>query len=1376
LWFLIAVLLLSAGTRMLYTFQLRRTGRAALQLADRAEENGRLVDVAEWLQYYVHCFPEDGDARARYGATMAKLARSPKERSEVLSLLEDILYRDPDRQELRRECIRLLMDAGRFGAAGYHVTVLLDAAPGDTDLELLLGSCYESDKHSQKAIEVYRNGILHSPTRIELYDRLARLLQEFNRNREADEVINDLAAKNPLSARAHLTRAEYWRKTGRMEEAERDVAYARDQLGAGNDADVLWASAEIALAKGRKEDARHWFQLSLEREPKKGHLAYLRLADIDLELGKARAAEDCLRRGLKEFPDVPELRWSLAHLLIQSGNETEVNELIGELRRRSFPVPFIEYLEARMLVQKSQWAAACLKLEPLQTSAVKSRELIRLVHLQLGRCHAELGNADQQYTFYRRAWIEGDSSGEAELGIASALSAMRLFDEALAIYRLKAAQFPAARYAAVRLLIRRNKLLPPGEHRWEEIDSLLCDVAEQNEGSVDVGILRADVSAARGDYEKARTQLISLRDRRRTEPACWTALAGLADRQGKSELILPLLAEAEKHLGRRIELHIAYARYWATYGGSRAPENLDRLAQDADKFNLSDQRRLRRTLAAAYEQVGAHGRAVEAWKQAAAQQPGAFDAHLALFELAFQSGDEAGMNKERAEIERAVGPDGTPARYAHACLLLWQGRNGNKQLQEESRKLLAGVAKKRPGWSMVALRRAQLADLSERPAEAIGYFQQALELGEGNPAVAKRLVELLVASGRYIEADKVIRELPERAVRSLGLQQLAAETSVRTNDIGRAMDLAREAVAADSQDYRRHLWLGSLLWAVNRPAEAEESFRKALALGAEMPETWVALVQHLARTGRKKEAETALDEAQKKLTEDEAPLALAQCHELLGHMDRARAAYEAILSRRPNDRSAQTAAVNFYLSTNQPRSAEPLLRELVTAQAELPESGRWARGLLALLLAASGDYHRSQEACALVGIRDITSAPNAGEAESSEDLRLKAMVLAMQRGIRTTDAAIALLEASASRRPLSEADQLLLAKLYQRSGDWYKARTLLERLLAAHPGNPEYLVTAALGFTIHGEVGAAEHWLSKLETIEPQSFRTIELKARLLKARGKKAEAAAILLKRADADQADPVQIAAVMESLGLVEAEQAYRKARAAGSSEILLRLAGYLSRQGRAGEALDTLERARSAAPLDEWVTAVAATVQSSKAGPDHIRRVEKWIEEEMGKNPSNAVLLYCLAHVRIVQGRSREAELLFRRVLNLNEKNIAAMNNLAWLLALTQESNPESLLWINKAVQAAGPQPSLLDTRGLVYLSLGRTGLAVADLKEAIDVEPTAVIYFHLARAQFAAGESDAARGSLRKAQIAGLSDVLTVLEKRSYRKLLLEINSN
>src|SRR5205809_211587 len=86
-----------------------------------------------------------------------------------------------------------------------------------------------------------------------------------------------------------------------------------------------------------------------------------------------------------------------------------------------------------------------------------------------------------------------------------------------------------------------------------------------------------------------------------------------------------------------------------------------------------------------------------------------------------------------------------------------------------------------PGWSRVPVLEAGLEELDDNPERAVECYQRALELGNRQPAIIRRVVQLLFERRRYAEAEQVIRKLLEHdhAPISGDLGRLAAEIALR---------------------------------------------------------------------------------------------------------------------------------------------------------------------------------------------------------------------------------------------------------------------------------------------------------------------------------------------------------------------------------------------------------------------------------------------------------------------------------------------------------------------------------------------------------------------------------------------------------------------
>lgn len=1384
-------ILFAAGVHFLHGFQERRNAGALLKQAERAESDGQNDQAVKHLRTYLGFVPDDTDVLARYGLLLERLAKSPNGRSQAFLVLEQVLRRQPERNDIRQKLIEIAMhpQVGRYSDAREHLELLLRNLAGeDADLEHRLARCHEAAGDFPQAAQWYEKAIQHAPQQTEAYLQLAHVYRRrLDKAQRADQVMDQLVAANADSFPALLARGRYYLELGQGEKAAADIGRAAEL--APDDAAVILAAASMAFSKGDLATARSRLERGLKINPDKAEF-YLALSELEMKAKRPTEALSCLRRGTEAIPADTDLLWSLANLLIQQGKEP--TEELARLAQRGVPDAQQDFLKARLLINQRQWLQACRLLEKHQVELHRRPDLGKHSDLLLGECYGQFGNLDQQYAAYRRA-VSADPLWEpACLGLASVQAAQGQIDDALATYRRIMARVPSARLAAARLMIGQKARLPAERQRWHEVDQLLNDETTPGADPLELSVVRAESLVVQGKFDHAEKLLQEAREAHPQETLPVTALAALAERRGKPEAALAILDEARKKLGDRLELRLAQARVWSKKGGDDARRPLAALGEEAERFSSEERARLLAGLADAHARLGDTATAEKLWARVAEQMPGDLSCRVVLFDLALHNGNDTAVQRLLQEMERIEGSSGTLWRFAKACYWIRQARKGQIENVEPARALLGKLAAARPAWSRVPLAQAEISDIEQDVSAAIKSYQRALELGERNPLALRRLVELLYQQRRYAEADEVVQKLPEQDAAVPGVQRLAAEISLQRGDPERALKLARQAVSEQSRDYRDYLWLGQLLSATGTAAEAEPVLRRAVELGDKAPDTWVALILHLARSGQKDKAEAALADAGKKLVSEQSALVLAPCFEALGQIDQARKGYTEALATRPDDVAALRGGAAFMLRHGPALAAQQILRKLMALSPRAPEDAAWAKRTLAVLLSASGNYAQWREAMALLDLREDSERAKS-KSDSVEDQRARAAVLAANQSRKQRQRAIRILEDIKARQPLAAEEQFLLAQLHEALGSWPLARQEILDLLAAQPKDPRYPAHYAQSLLRRGETGEAEIWLAKLETLPGAAgtFALLDIQARALAARGK-AEAALECVhgyeQKKDPQGADPAarlaRVTALLDSLSQAYAsEKSYAYAAEVRYGKLLERrpertidFVAFLTRQGRYDEALDLCDKSWvNRPPVDVAVASVAVLRAMPRSTEAQQQRVERAVTTAIDKNRASAgALLVCLADLRDMQGRYADAEKVYRQALEADKNNVIALNNLAYLLALRKEQATEALELLDRAIQVAGPAPELIDTRALVQLKQGQPHRAIKDLEEALAEAPLPSLCYHLAQAHKVAKNSSAARDALTRAKNLGLRpEQLHTLERGGYQQLHAEL---
>jgi predicted Zn-dependent protease len=1093
---LIAIFVLGTAVHLLHGFQVRRNATALLRQAVREEEQDRLDRAVEYLGRYLTYFPDDTDALLDYCRVLDRRTASGPERWQVLAVLEEGIRRAPAQASLRRRLVEVAIELQQYADARRHLDILLESSPHDSELERLASSCEMAAGEYARAASWLERTLARDPGDWASAGQLADLLRRhLGRAREADQIMDRLVAANPQAGPAYLARARYRKELGRLDAAAADAARACALAPA--DVAILAMAADIAEARGRWEEARAALERGLRAAPQDPAL-YRGLARLELRQGRRAEALACVRRGLKLLPEQNELLAVEAELLVKQQDLAQAEPVVAQLRARGWQPTLVGYLEAALDVGHSRWAAAAARLEQLRTQAGASQELTCEVELLLAECQSRLGDTEQQLAACQRAVAADPFAGHARYSLGNALLAGGRVDAAVAAFRQAAVlrDPPAAVWPALaNALLLHTRALPEARRDWQQVDETIERAAQRGADPAELAVLRAGRLQATGQSGPARALLDAAIRQDPQSLELRLALAGRAAEEHHWDEACQVLEEARRQLGDRMELRLALAAYWEARGGPEAHAQLTALARDPGHFSVEAQTALFRGLAEAAGRLGDLSLARRWAAQAAASRPNDLGSRLFLFDLAITMGDEAALETLESDLKRLDGEDGALWRYAHAARAVARARRGDRSGLAEARTYLTEAARRRPNWSRVPLLEAQLAELTEDPGRAIACYLRALDLGESGQETILRAAGLLYQRRRYREADQVFRRLAEPSRLQGRMAQWAAESALHSRALERALDLAHQAVPADTRDGQAVVWLGQLLSSAGRAAEAEATLRRAADLNPGNPDPWVALVQHLNQTKQRARVEETIEEAGKRLAPKAAALGKARCYETIGQMRQADSLYQVALSARATEVSTLQAVAGFYLRADRPDEAEPILRRLLEPPVRASHQViAWARRQLALVLASHPA--RVEEALALVDA-------NAGKAGlSPADARARAAVLGSRADQRRE--AIGQIEQSAAATPLAPDEQLTLAQLYEADGNLARAREQLVSLLATQAHSPRYLAYHVHLLLMGNEVRDAERWLSRLEDAAPDDPRTRTLETQVRAAKAKR--------------------------------------------------------------------------------------------------------------------------------------------------------------------------------------------------------------------------------------------------------------------------------
>jgi tetratricopeptide (TPR) repeat protein len=1379
---LLAVLaVLGTAIHFLRAWQVRRKSAALLELTCRAEAAKDFGRAALALKKYLNIKREDGSAWQRYARIVDQNTPEGSDRAEVYMIHAQALLHNAGDLRLQRRCAELALELQRYDDARSYLDRVYQRAtkdsrgePADAELEDLLGQCDLAQAKFPDARVWFRKAIAHEPRQVATYDRLARMLRrELSETENADRLIDNMVTVNPKLACAYLSRWRY-RTDFHLAGAEGDLQRAL-QLDA-DDPDVLLAVAGRSERTGDLAGARRYLQKALTLAPKNLDSA-VGMAQLELRDGHPDRAEKVLRAAAEANPK-RELWYLLTDVLISQNKivgDGQAKDCLDRLRKSGLRQGYLDYFDAQILLRGRQWSQAMVKIDA--ASALLSNDTHKVVRLNLMRaeCAGSLGLDQERLAALRRAARDVTSAAFAGPALARQLAQAGDLDEALKIHRRLAERRPESRLDVVRLSIRQVLRQPREARTWQAVEEEL----QQAETALpkmtgDLTLLRCELLAAEGRLDEARTRLESARTRDPRNPRVRAALASIIQSLGDSVLALKILDQADKDIGPNLDLGLARLSVLVRRGCPQAESALTELAQTGRKLSTEEQPRFLEALAAAAYRLREIAPARQSLRELIEVEADNLQVMMALLDLAIDADDRLSAVDIVDRIRRVEGEEGTLWRYGQAVYLINLARRGDVKGLNATETLVSEIVARRQDWWGTSFLQAQIAELKGKPDVAISEYLRSLELGNSLPSLARRLVWLLDQRQDFNQIDRVFQKLQERGVAPDDLASASALSAIRKKDFEGGFALARQAFPATSPRAEDHLWLGHLLRCAGRLEQGGNELRRAVELSPDLPEAQLAYVQHLVQMKQIDLARSAVDAARRALPANQSAGTLAQCCALVGENQRADVLYRTALAEKPDDPATLRAAAGFYADQRLFEQAEQLLTLLTDRKTGAsPGDVAWANRTRAMISLNSRRHAAIDQALALIE-QNLKANPT-----GYDDLRLRAVLLSARTSRRQE--AIDQLEGLDKTHGLGAEDRFLLACLHNAEGRQHRYRAEMLQLFGAGHKEPRHLAHFIAFLIRRNDLDDAGRWLAALKSQQPEGPTTLELEAYLLKEGKQNQELLRFLQARARGNPAQVGIVARLLDRFGFArEAEEAYKTeiAHAPQETERLLSLASFLGRQNRPAEAIELLEKTRTKCQPERIAMTALSVYDAPSATIAQKRLIEAWIVEAVQRTPRSAGLVSKLAAIRLRQGRYEEARALLRQALTGDPDDPQALNDLAWVLAqgperlaASQERLKESLSLINRAIDVAGEGATMLDTRAVVYLQLGRVDRALHDLDRALSLRPTSrASYFHLAKARLLANDKSESLKAFAQAEKLGLnSETVDPLERRSYLKL-------
>lgn len=1427
---LVAFVVLAGAAYFWHSLMVDNTADAFLMRADTLEKEGNWNSASRYLHQYLIVHPGDTEVRVRLAKIFDKSATELRHKPRAIELYFSAVGLKPDDLELRGRLIELLLEIGQYDprrlvSAEKEASELLTRDSRNlVALRAMALTAYAGARtrtstsgSMEDAVAKFTRGLKIHPGDIEMAKTLAHIYRnelkqpsQEERNELANATMQKLSEAAPDNPDAWLTVFLYRKLYGLP-----DVQDAIDKavsLGPDN-IDVLLAAGENALTSAvqarqteRWDDvttyfnqAEKYYQRVIDLEPKKER-GYLGLGQAKLLNERAGEAIITWQEGLKHCgAENLDLNMQIVRTQIILGQLDSVEKTLDLLdlefeklgprltqAQAAMAHNMVKYMRGKLHFGRGEYRESIKLLEAvvsemtaLTTNQATKRSIAEFFDaaMTLGKAYGATGQWDlaaKQFVIATKLKPEDD---EAKRQASSALVHAGQHTEALKYMsdlKSEGTDTLGIWLAKAETELRRQLARPLAERNWEELHAMLSKPPEALRRSWQLKLLESDYILARGGEKASETALRFLAAAEKLHPDApdlYQKLTLIYQRLGKPE-------EADRALKKLGLLDAGSLRYslvnaeLLTLRGDFAAA--EKLLRDAmQPLAEAQQAPLRYTLFRLYLQ---RGDAVAARKELEGlQKQLPEDANLVyqLAELTLEMADFEGVKRWADELKKLDGEDSERWRYFAAERLVNLSKDDKDPQLAQATDLQKHIEAHRSSWPQGHLLKGDIALKSNDIDGAIKAYKAAISQGEARVGIYERLIQMLYVAKQYDDAQKYLDQLQDFVLQSQKLMMIDEQLSNIKGDRHRARELAEKGTRLNPKDPNAWVRLGQAWLAEDEKEKAEEAFRKSVEVAPTNVQAWNGLISYLLRGGRTSDAIEALNQLQNSTAEMDPlqkDLFLGRANELLGRRDEAGKFFEAALKRKPEDLNIQIDVAEFYRRGGKDSSAKELMR---AAYKQNPKDDRVRVRLAESLI--QGSEAEKEEAVSLLESAAV------GANATPANRRILAQFLA-QRGIDYRKKAIELYESLVANESEREPqDQIRLAYLYELDRRIEPAMRELTSLATAPDADPAYLVMLIEFQLRHNMAVAATNHVKELSKLEPNSFRTLNIQTRWLKAQGRNKDIEPFVEHFARNRQKEidnPQQEALVMLNIGRIYNavgmhEQALRwfQELHALNPKAYRPLASALTAVGRSEDAIKlAINKGADNANLREAVDVVAETLTSGKSSPNDYKLAQGMLERAHQQFGESIPMLFTLALIHASQQETDEAISLYKQILERSPQEVATLNNLAYVLLDVPGRTDEALGYINRAIDIEGSNAALLDTKGMLLLET-QPAQALKLFEEATSVPSTDPRYlFHLAVGYQRTGATAKARVSLASAQDLGLQDqLLTGTEQRLLNEL-------
>ena len=1358
---IIGIVVLGVTAVGLRRWQKANSAEKGLVLGNRAYEEQNWEEAAKQLGRYLTVQRDDVTALLKYADAQMQIRPIKSNNiNQAITAYRTVLRVESSHLQAALKLTEIYLITGMAGEAELIAKRQLEQAQDPNLRRMLARALAQQRKFSEAAAELKTICTEH-PEQILAYESLGQLIEQYPDQfpDQAATWFDNAVQNNPSSALAYLARAGFHLRNKDRSKALADINAAERQ-------DLTDTSVRLRLAAelinlNLLDRAQQHLEESHKTAPSDQNLWQL-WAQLALRSQSKDRMINIAETGLKELSSQP---WDFlpvaAELFIRSGQFDRAADCISKLQQKDIPLVTVSNLEALMAAEKGNFLEAVKYWKQSVESGDKSIQ----TRLNLAAALSRIGDRQSAMRQLEVLLSERPDSFEGHLAMARMLAQSADWTQvkghaAKAIELAPDQPEPAILYLQAQIQSLAETPTNENARIFQEIEKRLALLDKTESGNFELGILQLQLMMQQGNYTNAQDLIVRLKKENPSRSIMLElAQAELLVAQDKiTEAISTLkqtIAEYPEAIGPVRYLAILLYRQGNQKECEQVLQNaLEKIAEPAT------QRELGLLLAQFYTRWNQTDNAYRQLDALAQKLPNdiPIKRELLLCEQIMKNPEKAQQIVDK--IKASEGEDGWQWRYEQARV--WFTAENFKENYPRIVSLLQNNLLANPNDHQSRTLLAATYDKAGELQLAISTYRDVLSKSPDNLSVITSLIAALYKAKEYDQAEELLGQASRQKFQNPELQKLLLQNHLRRGRFDSASDILQDLLQSDPNNQNACLALALLEMQQN---EFEQSGQLLAKLKAQDPNSLAVTstqIQFYLRQDKPQEAIKVSDEIVKNLHNAPAHILRARTYATIGQNDKALEDLGRAIALESENVDVWIARSDFYRSAGQITEAAADIRH---AMSLTPLNMQIQKRAISLFL-SSGQPDMIHEGNALLD-KALKSNP--------EDLELqmfKANTLLAEGTTATIENARQILQKITNNQPQVNQAWLLLGELMLRQGQPGMAADVAMRGLAYKPNDKSLMLLKARAEAVRSPVLAIPT-LKELCELDPNDIDAVMLLASTYMTIDEPDKAVNILRQQLLTCEPSIRRKCRTVLAVALYKAgekSQAQEEFDALKKSEPndpnpLLAQANLLKEEHLWSQikqlAVDWVQKH----PTDNQTPVTIAgelvaveNVEARQTAEDILRLVLK-------NAPVSTKAMSLLAILMEITDRPAESAELYQKLLELNPKNIIAINNLAWNLSEHQGRHQQALELALKGLEWAPDYLDLIETRGVIYYRLGEFNKAAEDLTKCVELYPNSVSQstaarFHLARVLAALGKNDNALKHLKQAldlekKIGGLS---------------------